>query len=60
MGQGMNVRTDFPRFDENYTVSVEERKPGAKPVEGQNKTPTHLHLVNTMRATIVQLLYSYY
>eukprot|EP00904_Undaria_pinnatifida_P006321 jgi/Undpi1/2819/HiC_scaffold_14.g06196.m1 len=31
--QGMQVRTDFPRFDERYIVSVEERKPGAKPVE---------------------------
>ncbi|CAM9726094.1 unnamed protein product [Ascophyllum nodosum] len=31
--KGMQVRTDFPRFDERYTVSVEERKPGAKPIE---------------------------
>ena len=35
MGKGMLVRTDFPRFDEMYTVSVEERKPGSKPLEGQ-------------------------
>eukprot|EP00903_Cladosiphon_okamuranus_P005836 g5777.t1 len=33
MGKGMLVRTDFPRFDEMYTVSVEERKPGSKPLE---------------------------
>ncbi|CAN0046311.1 unnamed protein product [Scytosiphon promiscuus] len=33
MGKGMRVRTDFPRFDEKYTVSVEERKPGSKPLE---------------------------
>lgn len=36
MSQGMRVRTDFPRFDEKYTVSVEERKPGSKPLEGSS------------------------
>ncbi|CAB1108716.1 unnamed protein product [Ectocarpus sp. CCAP 1310/34] len=35
LGKGIFVRTDFPRFDEIYTVSVEERKPGSKPIEEQ-------------------------
>lgn len=31
------MRTDFPRFDDKFTVSVEERKKNAKSIEGQFK-----------------------